>query len=101
MMYLDDGTGMGINIAMFYFYMAGPIFFAVGLIMFFLRPIYLLSLCNLYSDYLKANNKTVELPDNPPRAISALVVFAILCIAVLVVFYFREAIGLADILSTV
>ena len=101
MMYLDDGTGMGNNIAMFYFYMAVPICFAVGLIMFFLRPIYLLSLCNLYSDYLKANNKTVELPDNPPRAISALVVFAILCIAVLVVFYFREAIGLAEILSTV
>ena len=100
-MYLDDGTGMGNNIAMFYFYMAVPICFAVGLIMFFLRPIYILSLCNLYSDYLKANNKTVELPDNPPRAISALVVFAILCIAVLVVFYFREAIGLADILSTV
>ena len=100
-MYLDDGTGMGNNIAMFYFYMAVPICFAVGLIMFFLRPIYILSLCNLYSDYLKANNKTVELPDNPPRAISALVVFAILCIAVLVVFYFREAIGLAEILSTV
>ena len=99
--YLDDGTGIGNNIANIYLYIALPICFSVGVIMFFLRPIYLLSLCNLYSDYLKANNKAIELPDNPPRAISALVVFAILCIAVLVVFYYREAIGLVDILSTI
>ena len=97
----DDGTGIGNNIANIYLYIALPICFSVGVIMFFLRPIYLLSLCNLYSDYLKANNKAIELPDNPPRAISALVVFAILCIAVLVVFYYREAIGLVDILSTI
>ena len=99
--YLDDGTGIGNNIANIYLYIALPICFSTGFIMFFLRPIYLLSLCNLYSDYLKANNKAIELPDNPPRAISALVVFAILCIAVLVVFYYREAIGLVDILSTI
>mgnify|MGYP001169390299 CR=1 FL=1 len=99
--YLDDGTGIGNNIANIYLYIALPICFSTGFIMFFLRPIYLLNLCNLYSDYLKANNKAVELPDNPPRAISALVVFAILCIAVLVVFYYREAIGLVDILSTI
>ena len=99
--YLDDGTGIGNNIANIYLYIALPICFSVGVIMFFLRPIYLLNLCNLYSDYLKTNNITVELPDNPPRAISALVVFAILCIAVLVVFYYREAIGLVDILSTI
>ena len=99
--YIDDGTGIGNNIANIYLYIALPICFSVGVIMFFLRPIYLLSLCNLYSDYLKANNKAIELPDNPPRAISALVVFAILCIAVLVVFYYREAIGLVDILSTI
>ena len=99
--YFDDGTGIGNNLANIYLYIALPICFSVGVIMFFLRPIYLLNLCNLYSDYLKTNNITVQLPDNPPRAISALVVFAILCIAVLVVFYFREAIGLAEILSTV
>ena len=102
MMYLDVGrNSLGDTIASFYFYMGIPICFTLGIIMFFLRPIYILTMCNLYSDYLKANNQTVELPDNPPRAMSALVVFAILCIAVLVVFYFREAIGLVDILSTV
>ena len=99
--YLDDGTGIGNNIANIYLYIALPICFSTGLIMFFLRPIYLLNLCNLYSDYLKTNNITVELPDNPPRAISALVVFAILCVAALVIFYYREAIGLVDILSTI
>ena len=99
--YLDDGTGIGNNIANIYLYIALPICFSTGFIMFFLRPIYLLSLCNLYSDYLKANNKAIELPDNPPRAISALVVFAILCVAALVGFYYREAIGLVDILSTI
>ena len=99
--YLDDGTGIGNNIANIYLYIALPICFSTGFIMFFLRPIYLLSLCNLYSDYLKANNKAIELPDNPPRAISALVVFAILCVAALVIFYYREAIGLVDILSTI
>ena len=97
----DDGTGIGNNIANIYLYIALPICFSVGVIMFFLRPIYLLNLCNLYSDYVKTNNITIELPDNPPRAISALVFFAILCIAVLVVFYYREAIGLVDILSTI
>ena len=98
--YLDDGTGIGNILASIYLYIALPICFSVGVIMFFLRPIYLLNLCNLYSDYLKTNNITVELPDNPPRAISALVVFAILCVAALVIFYYREAIGL-DILSTI
>ena len=97
----DDGTGIGNNLANIYLYIALPICFSVGVIMFFLRPIYLLNLCNLYSDYLKTNNITVELPDNPPRAISALVVFAILCVAALVIFDYREAIGLVDILSTV
>ena len=81
--------------------MAAPIVLAVGVIMFFLRPIYVLSMCNLYSDYLKANNKTVELPDNPPKAISALVVFSLLCVGLLVVFYFREEIGLIELLSRV
>ena len=99
--YLDDGTGIGKNIANINLYIALPICFSTGFIMFFLRPIYLLNLCNLYSDYLKTNNITVELPDNPPRAISALVVFAILCVAALVIFYYREAIGLVDILSTI
>ncbi len=99
--YLDDGTGIGNNIANIYLYIALPICFSVGVIMFFLRPIYLLNLCNLYSDYLKTNNIKVELPDNPPRAMSALVVFAILCVAALVIFYYREAIGLVDILSTI
>ena len=99
--YLDDGTGIGNNIANIYLYIALPICFSTGFIMFFLRPIYLLNLCNLYSDYLKTNNITIELPDNPPRAISALVFFAILCVAALVIFYYREAIGLVDILSTI
>ena len=99
--YLDDGTGIGNNIANIYLYIALPICFSTGFIMFFLRPIYLLNLCNLYSDYLKTNNIKVELPDNPPRAMSALVVFAILCVAALVIFYYREAIGLVDILSTI
>jgi len=99
--YFDDGTGIGNNLANIYLYIALPICFSVGVIMFFLRPIYLLNLCNLYSGYLKTNNITVELPDNPPRAISALVVFAILCVAALVIFYYREAIGLVDILSTI
>lgn len=99
--YFDDGTTLGNNIANIYLYIALPICFSAGFIMFFLRPIYLLNLCNLYSDYLKTNNITVELPDNPPRAISALVIFAILCLAALVIFYYREAIGLVDILSTI
>ena len=99
--YFADGTGIGNNLANIYLYIALPFCFSVGVIMFFLRPIYLLNLCNLYSDYLKTNNITVELPDNPPRAISALVVFAILCVAALVIFYYREAIGLVDILSTI
>ena len=89
------------NIANFYLLMAAPIVLAVGVIMFFLRPIYVLSMCNLYSDYLTVNNKTVDLPDNPPRAVSALVVFSLLCVALLVVFYFREEIGLIELLSRV
>ena len=89
------------NIANFYLLMAAPIVLAVGVIMFFLRPIYVLSMCNLYSDYLTVNNKTVDLPDNPPRAVSALVVFSLLCVALLVIFYFREEIGLIELLSRV
>jgi uncharacterized membrane protein len=83
----------------FYFWAAVPVLIAVGVVMLFLRPIFVLALCDLYSDYLDEKGERVELPENPPKTVSAVVAFGCLCIILAVVYIYRVELGLIEILS--
>ena len=83
----------------FYFWAAVPILIAVAIIMLFLRPIYVLSLCDLYSDYLDRKGTNVTLPESPPKSVSAIVAFGCVCVIMAVVYLYRNEIGIVDMLS--
>lgn len=87
------------HIYTFYFWAAVPILIAVAIVMLFLRPIFVLALCDLYSDYLNEKGEVIDLPDNPPKSISAIVVFGCLCAILAVVYLYRIELGVIDMLS--
>ena len=57
--YADSG---GLAIARIYQFLIIPIAIAVSVVMIFLRPIYVLTLCEMYSDYLKKIMKKQSCP---------------------------------------
>ena len=79
---------------------AVPLLIAVAIVALVLRPIYVLALCDLYSDHLDAKGIAVTLPESPPKSISALVVFLCICLILAVVFMYRNELGVVDMLST-
>lgn len=83
-----------------YFWAAVPILIAVALVMLFLRPIYVLALCDLYSDYLIEKSEEVILPENPPASVSAIIAFGFLCVALAAAYFYRNELGIIDMLST-
>ena len=62
------GAAVGVWIYEFYFWAGVPILVSVGVIMLFLRPIYILSACELYADYVKGKNENLMLPEPPVNA---------------------------------
>ena len=77
-----------------------PIVIAVAIIQVFLRPIYLISLCDIYSDYLKEKGEEAVLPQCPNRAVSAAIIFGLLCILIGVIFLYRYELGIMNMLGT-
>lgn len=83
-----------------YFWLGVPLVIAVGAVMLILRPIYLISACDLYSDYLQEKGEKVTLAESPSRPVSVAVSFAVLCLGVLVVFLYRDTLGITEWLAT-
>ena len=84
----------------FYFWAAVPILIAVAIIMLLLRPIYVLAVCDLYSDHLREKREEVNLPENPPRSVSAIVAYSFFCMILAVGYLYRNELGIVDMLST-
>ena len=97
---VPEGSEIYGHIYTAYLWGAVPLLIAVAIVALFLRPIYVLALCDLYSDHLDAKGIEVTLPESPPKSISALVVFLCLCLIVAVVFMYRNELGVVDMLST-
>lgn len=87
------------HIYTFYFWAAVPILVATGIVMLFLRPIYVLAMCDLYSDHLNETGVEPSLPENPPKSISALVAFGCICLIVGVIYLYRVELGIVEMLS--
>ena len=91
----------GLAIAKIYLYMIVPIAVSVSVVMIFLRPIYVLTICDMYSDYLSQNNEKANLPNNPKNGKKAFILFVVICALVALVAGFREQIGLTNALSEI
>ena len=91
----------GLAIAKIYLYMVIPIAVSVSVVMIFLRPIYVLTICDMYSDYLSQNNKKANLPNNPKNGKKAVILFIVICAIVALISGFREEIGLTNALSEI
>jgi len=97
---LPEGDEIYAHIYTFYLWAAIPILVAVSIVMLLLRPIYVISICDLYSDYLEKQGKDVSLPENLPKSVSALVAFLVICIITAAVYLFRDEMGISGMLST-
>ena len=91
----------GLAIAKIYLYIFVPIAVSVLVIMILLRPIYVLTICDMYSDYLSQNNEKANLPNNPKNGKKAVILFIVICAIVALIAGFREQIGLTNALSEI
>ncbi|WP_022955312.1 hypothetical protein [Perlucidibaca piscinae] len=82
-----------------YFWAAVPLLLATGVVLMLLRPVYVLALCDLYSDHLQRRGETVTLPEPVPAGVGAFFVFSALCFLLAVVFLFRHELGVMDLLA--
>jgi hypothetical protein len=87
----------------FYFWAGVPIVVAAGMVLLFLRPIYIISACDIYADYVREKGENLVLPAPPRGAVGgdtfAFLFFAILAFIVLAVFRSRHELGLMDLLA--
>lgn len=82
----------------FYLLAGIPMLVAVCIIQLFFRPIYILSACRIYSNYLRENKIQVNLP-KVSKFSSTIVTFFVLVIIVGVAYLFRDTLGITELLS--
>ena len=89
--------GEAVNI----FYILGvPIFIAIGFLSIFVRPIYILSLFDIYSEYMIEINQKITAPKKNPFAKIAVWFFIFLILLIASVIIFREELGIVKLLAT-
>ena len=91
----------GLAVAKIYLYLIVPIGIAVSVVMIFLRPIYVLTICDMYSDYLAKNNELANLPNNPSNGKKAVILLVIIRAVIALISGFRDQIGLTNTLSEI
>lgn len=91
----------GLKISKIYLFLIFPIGVAVSVVMILLRPIYVLTICDMYSDFLTRNNQQAKLPKDLKKGTKALILFLMILAAVALTAGFRDQIGLTDILSQI
>ena len=84
----------------FYLWAAIPIVISLSVIMLLLRPIYVLALCDLYSDYLENQDIAPTLPSSTSKGTSAVVAFGLVCLMLAVAYLWRDALGISQLLAT-
>jgi hypothetical protein len=65
---VDFKAPVASQIYVFYFWVGIPMLAAVGAVMMFLRPIYVISSCDIYADYVTARQENLMLPPPPKRS---------------------------------
>jgi hypothetical protein len=85
----------------FYLWAGVPLLVSTGLVLLFLRPVYLISACDIYADYVAGRQENLLLPPPPAGArgngaVAAAAVFLLLLLAVMA---FRDELGLTGLLG--
>lgn len=98
---VDFSAPVESNIFKFYFWAGVPLMVSVGLVLLFLRPVYLISACDIYADYVAGREENLMLPPPPGGAsshgaVTAAVVFALLILAAMI---FRDQLGITGLLA--
>ena len=87
------------HIYTYYFWAAVPLLSALAVVMLILRPIFVIALCDLYSDHLDKKGETVVFPEHSTKSTSAIAAFIVLCMAIAMVYFFRDQLGIVEKLS--
>lgn len=91
----------GATIHAFYFWVGIPLMVAVGVVMVILRPIYIISACDIYANFIAQEKEGLMVPEPPQNSqgSTALTVAALLCLAMVGVIMFRDQLGITALLS--
>jgi|GEM_PF-326625 len=84
----------------FYFWAGVPIMIAVSIVQIFLRPVYVIASCHIYSDHLNEQGEKIMLPRSPSKGFSALVALGVLLLLIAAVFVYRDQLGVTKMLAT-
>lgn len=84
----------------FFFWVGVPLLISVAILQLFIRPFYIISLCDIFSEYVEEKGEQVMLPRPPSKGLSAIIAFLILCVLVAVVFLYKDELGISEILAT-
>jgi len=98
---VDFSAPVESNIYKFYVWAGVPLMVSVGLVLLFLRPVYLISACDIYADYVAGREENLMLPPPPGGssshgAVTAAVIFALLILAAMI---FRDQLGITALLA--
>ncbi|PIU17729.1 MAG: hypothetical protein COT18_12480 [Elusimicrobia bacterium CG08_land_8_20_14_0_20_59_10] len=97
---LDLKAPVESRIFTFYLWAGLPIVSATGIVMLFLRPVYIISACDIYAGYVREREENLMLPPPPRRGgMDAFIAFFLLALAVLIVVFYRYELGIMDWLS--
>lgn len=97
---VPEGDEIYSHVYSLYSWAALPILVAVGFIMLCLRPIYIIALCDLYSDYIDEKDIVTNITDTPSRLISTAVTFGVICLILGIVYVYRVELGIVAMLAT-
>ncbi|MBR6232110.1 MAG: hypothetical protein IKQ99_03320 [Alphaproteobacteria bacterium] len=86
------------DIYTFYVFAGVPMLVALFFIQVFFRPIYILSACRIYSNYVRENNIPIALP-TVSKFSSTIVAFLVLAAIIGTVCLYRDALGITQLLS--
>ncbi|MGM0563973.1 MAG: hypothetical protein ACQES2_06550 [Pseudomonadota bacterium] len=97
---IPEGAEAHSEIYTVYLWAVVPLMISLAVVMLLLRPVYVLALCDLYSEDLAKKGEDPELPGLPSRGVSALVAFAGLVLILAMVYLYRQELGITALLST-
>ncbi len=97
--FVDSSKEVHSQVYEIYLWVGLPLMVGVGVVMLFLRPFYILAMCELYYLHINSSDASVTLDNRENRYLDAFVAFAVLLLFTAVAFVYRHELGIVDMLS--
>ncbi len=98
--FIQNQQELPARIHSFFLLVGVPLFISIAILKMFVRPLYIISLFDIYSEYMIATKQKITSPKQTPFAQTALWFFIILITGIVIVFLFRDNLGVTEKLST-